>query len=442
MPFYGDIGWFYLSARDLLLGKDFPLVGITSSHTWLHQGPLWTYFLGIALWLGNFDPLAGGYLSILLGILTVYCMYYVGKRMFSQRVGVIAALLYSLSPLVILNIRTPYHTTPIPIFALLYFLSIYLWVKGQKSFLGFSLFFLAILYNFELATVILVVPIVVFLVYGLWQKESYVKKMGKTDVLKSFLLGLIPMWPVLIYDVTHGFKQTIIYGGWLFYSFARGLTGVVYGLSGSTSRVEVLNFFYSSLRSLIFFDNGLIALLLLGISFLWVAYLLFKQYKQSRINFAYILVVFWFVLTVSILILNGVASDAYLPQLYPVIFLILALGADSLFRISSKLAYLTIVAIVMFNIRSVITHNYFMAEDEGIPLSARQAIANEMISKSDSKAIIIKGEGIGSQFRSFTMPYEYLVWYYDSGGRVGKSSKIFIVSERDFRINLKEKYYD
>ena len=174
--------------------------------------PLWTYFLSVALWLGNFDPLAGGYLSILLGILTVYCIYYIGKRMFSERVGVIAAFLYSLSPLVILNIRTPYHTTPIPIFALLYFMSIYLWVKGQKSFLGFSLFFLAILYNLELATVILVVPMVAFLMYGLWQKKSYTKKIGKTDAFKAFLLGLIPMLPILIYDVTHGFKQTLIYG--------------------------------------------------------------------------------------------------------------------------------------------------------------------------------------------------------------------------------------
>ncbi|MEK7605468.1 MAG: glycosyltransferase family 39 protein [Patescibacteria group bacterium] len=442
MPFYGDIGWFYLSARDLLLGKGFPLVGITSSHTWLHQGPLWTYFLSVALWLGNFDPLAGGYLSILLGILTVYCIYYIGKRMFSERVGVIAAFLYSLSPLVILNIRTPYHTTPIPIFALLYFMSIYLWVKGQKSFLGFSLFFLAILYNLELATVILVVPMVAFLMYGLWQKKSYTKKIGKTDAFKAFLLGLIPMLPILIYDVTHGFKQTLIYGGWLFYSFTRGLLGFLYGSSDTTEKIEVLNFLYSSLRSLIFFDNGLIALLLLGISFLWVAYLLFRQYKQSRINPAYVLVIFWFLLTVSILILNGVASDAYLPQLYPAIFLILALGADSLHRISPKLPYFIIIVVFIFNIHSVITHNYFMAEGEGIPLSSRQAIANEMISKSDSKAIIIKGEGIGSQFRSFTMPYEYLVWYYDPGRRVGKSSKLFIVSEREFRINLDEKYYD
>lgn len=45
VAFIGDQGWFYLSARDVLLSGNIPLVGITSSHTWLHQGPRWTYLL-------------------------------------------------------------------------------------------------------------------------------------------------------------------------------------------------------------------------------------------------------------------------------------------------------------------------------------------------------------------------------------------------------------
>ena len=86
---------------------------------------------------------------------------------------------------------------------------------------------------------------------GYGKKELY-KKIGKTDAFKAFLLGLIPMLPILIYDVTHGFKQTLIYGGWLFYSFTRGLLGFLYGSSDTTEKIEVLNFLYSSLRSLIF----------------------------------------------------------------------------------------------------------------------------------------------------------------------------------------------
>jgi len=40
MMFIGDQWWFYLSARDLILTGNIPLVGITSSHIWIYQGPL------------------------------------------------------------------------------------------------------------------------------------------------------------------------------------------------------------------------------------------------------------------------------------------------------------------------------------------------------------------------------------------------------------------
>src|SRR6185312_14686775 len=59
MSFIGDQGWFYISARDMLLTGQIPLVGITSSHTWLHQGPFWTYLLAFALKIGDYNPVAG-----------------------------------------------------------------------------------------------------------------------------------------------------------------------------------------------------------------------------------------------------------------------------------------------------------------------------------------------------------------------------------------------
>jgi len=72
MTFIGDQGWFYLSARDLLISHQIPLVGITSSHTWLHQGPLWTYMLAMVLFISKFNPVSGAYLTILFGLATVF----------------------------------------------------------------------------------------------------------------------------------------------------------------------------------------------------------------------------------------------------------------------------------------------------------------------------------------------------------------------------------
>ncbi len=116
MVFIGDQGWFYLSARDLLVGKEFPLVGIPSSHPWLHQGAYWTYLLAIALSIGRFHPVAGGYMGILFGVLGVSAIYLVTKTFFTKRTAFIATSLYAVSPLVVAHARMPYHTTPIPFF--------------------------------------------------------------------------------------------------------------------------------------------------------------------------------------------------------------------------------------------------------------------------------------------------------------------------------------
>src|SRR5882762_6674950 len=86
LPFIGDQGWFYISARDMLLTGQIPLVGITSSHVWLHQGPYWTYMLAGALWIGRFNPVFGAYLTSSLGLVGVWLLYKIGSEMFTSRI--------------------------------------------------------------------------------------------------------------------------------------------------------------------------------------------------------------------------------------------------------------------------------------------------------------------------------------------------------------------
>ena len=56
--FIGDMGRDYLAARDMIITGNVPLVGIPSSVTWLHQGPLSIYIIGVALFVGKFNPIA------------------------------------------------------------------------------------------------------------------------------------------------------------------------------------------------------------------------------------------------------------------------------------------------------------------------------------------------------------------------------------------------
>ena len=112
-PFIGDQGWYYLSARDLVVQGKIPLVGITTSHTWLHHGALFTYMLAIALWLFSFYPLAGVFVTIPITLGAILLLYKLGTLMFGRAVGLTCAFLFATSPLVLVNTRMAYHTSPL-----------------------------------------------------------------------------------------------------------------------------------------------------------------------------------------------------------------------------------------------------------------------------------------------------------------------------------------
>ena len=150
MIFTGDQGWFFLSARDLIVNHKIPLVGITASITWLYQGAIFTYFLAPFLWLFKFNPLGGAVLTILFNLLAIVAIYKVGKNFFGEKVGVLAALLFPTSPLIIIHSRTAYHTSLIPLFALLFFWFLYKLIKESGKNLIWVALLLAILFQLEL----------------------------------------------------------------------------------------------------------------------------------------------------------------------------------------------------------------------------------------------------------------------------------------------------
>lgn len=157
MPFIGDQAWFYLAARDAFLGRGLPLLGITASITWLHQGPIWTYLLVPLI----AHPVLPAIFTSLLGVVSIYLIYFLGSWP--------ASLLLAALPLSVLQSRMPYHTSLIPLFSIIYFLLLRCrrdWLAGL--FLGF-------LYQLHLLTFIFW-PIMLF----------------RRRLIPGFVLGILP----------------------------------------------------------------------------------------------------------------------------------------------------------------------------------------------------------------------------------------------------------
>lgn len=426
MIFIGDQGWFYLSGRDMLINGHIPLVGIASSRPWLHQGPLWTYLLAFFLWIFNFNPLSGAYATIIIGIISVFAMYLVGSAIFSKRVGIISALLFATSPLVVFYMRMPYHTSPIPIFAIAFIFCLYKIIQNKLIYLPLTIFLLSVLYNFEIVSAVLWVVVPTILGYKLYKNKIHFKGILNKKILTlSVICSIVPLFPMILYDVRNGSPQTLKFIAWIFY---RVVSVFDYNSQHAFSISKIIimwDFLLNNFTKLIFASSNLISLVILICTTAWVVYFIVqKREKSGSHNLVFLL----FFIPLLIIILNQTPSEAYLPILFPVAILIFSLFLNFLMRIRRMLIpiFIFIIIVVFGNIRFIFKNDFaFDRSSRMFTLDKRLQASYEILNIAGSKDYNLKGIGPGSEFGSFTMNYEYLTWWL--GHAPSKKDKDFTI---------------
>ncbi|MEK7533749.1 MAG: glycosyltransferase [Patescibacteria group bacterium] len=435
MPFIGDQGWFYLSARDMILTGNIPLVGITSSHVWLHQGPLWTYILSLMLSLFNFNPISGVYLTVFLGIITILVIYISCSDMFSKKVGIIAASFYAMSPLTIMHSRFAYHTSPIPLFTILFILFLYKWVSGKSIYFPLIIFTLAILYNLELATASLWFVLISILIYGFWKKKPWLKNTYKKNIiLLSIVSFIIPMLPVIVYDINHRFPQTVGFAVWIVYKVFKFVIhfGQLSVLNNNGSLL--LSFFYNNIQRLLFLPDGRVAVLLFITSLSYFFYSLYQMHKNKKYNIGHIIIANIFIISGIGLFINQTPSEAYLPMFFPLVIIIQAL---LMFNVLNKKHFsyagiLLFILIAFINSYSIINNGYsYIRKEKNITFTDRLNASHEIISYSKGNKYNLIGKGWLSEFDSYTMNYQYLTWWMGNApAKENSEIKIFVTEEK------------
>ncbi|MGI8419341.1 MAG: ArnT family glycosyltransferase [Candidatus Levyibacteriota bacterium] len=432
MSFFGDQEWFYISGRDMILSGKMPLVGIASSHPWLHQGPFWTYVLAIIFSLTHFNPLAPGYFVAGVGVFTVGLIYLLGKWMFSVNTGLIAAFLYATSPLVIINAREPYHTSFIPLVVLLFIYVLYKWLSGGIKYFPLVVLLVACLYNFEISTTPFSLILIACLAFGIWKKKKFTTELSNKKILIiSFFAWFIPMIPMLLYDRTHGFPQTVKFILWIVYRFAR-LFGYpdIHNDTVFTPLAPFLPFTAEKIKDLIFVPQQEIAIILFMAVFIYLSYCMYRLINEKKSDNALVALYLSFTIPFLSYLALHTSSDAYWPMFFPATFLAFAVGLEKLFK-QRKLVLIGIVALLIIgfgNVSMLVNNNYFMTKDKyGYPFQERMKAAQTIVSKTQKKQYTIIGKGEGSNFASFTMPYEYLTWWLGHGpSKKQEKLKIFV----------------
>ena len=209
MIFLGDEGRDILIVWRLLAQSDPILIGPGTSVGNMYLGPLYYYLIAPALFLARYNPVGPAVLVALLGVATIYFVYFVARRWFTPTAGLLASFLYAISPTVIIFSHSSWNPNIMPFFALLTMYSVWQVWQEKKYYwlvvLGAA--YAAVLQSHYLGLLLLPV-ILVFLIWtlrnlkfiGNWRLEI-------RNFKKYFLIGLIIflvlMSPLLIFDIRH-----------------------------------------------------------------------------------------------------------------------------------------------------------------------------------------------------------------------------------------------
>ncbi|MBI2195777.1 MAG: glycosyltransferase family 39 protein [Candidatus Levybacteria bacterium] len=201
MTFLGDEGRDVLVVYNILHGQ-LTLLGPTASVGGFFLGPIYYYFMAPFLFLFNLSPAGPAVMVALFSIATVYLTYKVGSEFFGKTAGLIAALLYSISPLVIAYSHSSWNPNLMPFFSLLSLYTLYKAVSKNKPILFLLTgFLLGITMQLHYLTTFLGVVVAAYVLILNWSRRiEMLKKL--TYILVGFIIGWLPF---LAFEARHEF---------------------------------------------------------------------------------------------------------------------------------------------------------------------------------------------------------------------------------------------
>ena len=171
MIFFGDAAHDLNVAVTSVQSFQLPLLGIASSVPRFHQGPLTIWMEMIVYFIFGHQLLAFGFFFALLSVLAVIFLFELLTVFADKKTAVISAFLLSIFPLAVANGRTPYHTTPIPLFLVFYFFGLMQLWRSRKYGIFWAVLSFCLLFQFELATL----PLSLLIFYTLWRTRKFTR---------------------------------------------------------------------------------------------------------------------------------------------------------------------------------------------------------------------------------------------------------------------------
>lgn len=195
--------WFFFSVdeehysfmtRMITVDHHFPLIGGPISGTKLYMAPWFLFFNAIWFLLSNNNPVFSGVIFAVIELSVVPLIYLIGKRIFSRRVGVLAAVLYGGSMLMALFDRHYWNITLTPFISTLTVYGLLNWIEGSKKWLIIT----AIVVGFGLSATFSIFAVFLF-------AALVILFYGRKDLLTFLAIIAVMHFTLVLFDLRHDF---------------------------------------------------------------------------------------------------------------------------------------------------------------------------------------------------------------------------------------------
>jgi len=188
--------------KDIVVNHHFRLIGQLTSAPGIFIGGLFYYLLIPFFLLSNMDPIGTTSFAIIIGLVTIFSLYFVLSKLFKTEVGLIASFLYATLLTTVNADRWIVPTVTTNLWVIWYFYGVIKIARGDYRVLPILGILIGLIWHVHIALIpaLIAIPAAIY----------FAKKLPNTKQVAQFFIALFATsLPLLMFEARHGFGQTL-----------------------------------------------------------------------------------------------------------------------------------------------------------------------------------------------------------------------------------------
>ncbi len=180
-----DNAWY---AKNILVEKQYPLLGMVAKQNNFNIGPGYYYLVAAFYKLTDLDPIASPLLATVSSVVSFFVLFFIGSKLFGRTTAYIACFLYAVSFYGIIYDRIQWPVQLIPAISLLIFYLLFQVIKGKHVYFLFLGAAIGVSLHIHFTSIFY--PIFVFFTLPLisWNRKMMIHGIASLGIIVLFLL--------------------------------------------------------------------------------------------------------------------------------------------------------------------------------------------------------------------------------------------------------------